>query len=263
MKSESKDLFSNHSKNYAVYRPTHQKDLIEYLVSFVNEKRLVWDVATGNGQAASLLADYFDNVIATDLSEKQISEAIKKPNIRYEVEPSEAIDSNLIAPNSVDLITVAVGIHWFPLDKFYERVNKVLKKGGIIAAWTYYIPTINEQVDEVQNKIHIEKVKQFEAEEVNYVSNGYANLPWPFRKPDNFQCGEDGVNQKFSVSKEMDFNQYCEFFKTSSAAQLYFENNGKDIIQDHYNEMLEAWGKNPSITRKVTWNIKLLLGVKE
>ncbi len=48
------DLFSTQSDLYAKYRPTYPVELIDYILSFVKEKNMVWDCATGNGQAAVL-----------------------------------------------------------------------------------------------------------------------------------------------------------------------------------------------------------------
>ena len=86
----AKDLFSKQSDLYARYRPTYPKELYEYILSFVKEKNTAWDCATGNGQAAVVLADHFKKVIATDISAAQIDKAIKKDNIEYSVCSAES-----------------------------------------------------------------------------------------------------------------------------------------------------------------------------
>ena len=70
-----KDLFSAQADIYAKYRPGYPSLLIDYILSFVSQKNTAWDCATGNGQAAVLLADHFKKVFATDMSEKQLSQA--------------------------------------------------------------------------------------------------------------------------------------------------------------------------------------------
>lgn len=59
------DLFSSQSDLYAKYRPGYSSELIDYILSFVSEKNTAWDCATGNGQAAVLLAKHFNKVFAT------------------------------------------------------------------------------------------------------------------------------------------------------------------------------------------------------
>src|ERR1700730_1023241 len=97
-----KDLFSQHAPDYAKFRPTYPADLVEYIVSFVEKKETAWDCATGNGQAAVLLAKHFQQVFATDLSEGQIAAAQQLPNINYSVASAE---STSFAADSFDLIT--------------------------------------------------------------------------------------------------------------------------------------------------------------
>jgi methylase of polypeptide subunit release factors len=70
--SSAKDLFSAQSKDYASSRPTYPRALFEFIVGLVDEKNLAWDCATGNGQAALVLTDYFKQVIASDISASQL-----------------------------------------------------------------------------------------------------------------------------------------------------------------------------------------------
>src|ERR687896_552170 len=67
-----KDLFSNHSKEYAHSRPSYPRPLFDFVVELVQRRNLAWDCATGTGQAAVLLSEYFDQVIASDASKEQI-----------------------------------------------------------------------------------------------------------------------------------------------------------------------------------------------
>ena len=118
---EFKDYFSSQAAEYAKFRPRYPDELFSYLSSITNEHKKAWDCAAGNGQAALSLTDYFDEVIATDASEKQIHNAIPHPKIKYRVAPAE---NNGIESSSVDLITVATAAHWLNLAKFYEEAQK-------------------------------------------------------------------------------------------------------------------------------------------
>lgn len=104
----AKDLFSNQSKIYAKYRPTYPQQLFDYIFQFVEKRKHAWDCATGNGQAANVLANHFEKVDASDISEAQIAHAIQKSNIEYHVCPAEQTH---FADNSFDLITVATAYH--------------------------------------------------------------------------------------------------------------------------------------------------------
>ena len=77
--------YSPYAKRYALSRPRYPEELFTYLASLVEQHDLVWDCATGNGQAAVSLTKYFKKVIATDVSNEQINNAIKHERIKYKV----------------------------------------------------------------------------------------------------------------------------------------------------------------------------------
>jgi ubiquinone/menaquinone biosynthesis C-methylase UbiE len=129
-----KDHFSSVAGNYAAFRPDYPRELFQWLASVSPARSAAWDCATGNGQAAVGLAEYFKTVIGTDASADQIANATPHPKIRYSVVPAEK--SGLTA-QSMDLITVAQSAHWFDLDRFYSEVRRVLRPGGCVALWCY------------------------------------------------------------------------------------------------------------------------------
>ena len=132
----AKDLFSEQSKIYARFRPTYPKELFYYILQFVEERKTAWDCATGNGQAAKVLADYFEKVEASDISQAQINNAVRKPNIQYHICPAE---QTAFADNSFDLITVAQAYHWLNWKKFHDEATRVGKPNAVIAVWAYYL----------------------------------------------------------------------------------------------------------------------------
>src|SRR6187431_1364690 len=145
----AKDLFSKQADLYARYRPTYPKELYDYILSFVKEKNVAWDCATGNGQAAVALSDHFKKVIATDISAAQIEKAKVKDNIEYLVCPAE---SPPFDENTFDLVTVAQAYHWIKWNEFKNEVFRVCKSGAIIAVWVYYNHTTGSK--EVDDAIH-------------------------------------------------------------------------------------------------------------
>ncbi len=76
-----KDYFSASSEEYAQFRPTYPPELFHFLQKLCNAKQRAWDCGTGNGQAAGELANFFEQVYATDISINQLSQAVQKPNI--------------------------------------------------------------------------------------------------------------------------------------------------------------------------------------
>jgi methylase of polypeptide subunit release factors len=70
-----KDHFSRQASDYAKFRPGYPQELFDYLGSIAPNRQVAWDCGTGSGQAAVGLASVFRCVIATDASEKQITNA--------------------------------------------------------------------------------------------------------------------------------------------------------------------------------------------
>ncbi len=131
---EFNDYFSENSEEYRKFRPTYPAELFSYLASLSNHHHRVWDCATGTGQSARSLSNYFSEIIATDASKTQIENAIETSGVTYRIAKAE---KSGIESNSIDLITVAQALHWFNMDAFSKEANRVLKNGGIIAVWSY------------------------------------------------------------------------------------------------------------------------------
>lgn len=146
--SKFKDHFSLHSTHYQKYRPTYPDELFSYLKSISQNHNQVWDVGTGNGQAAIKLAEYFDKVLATDPSSPQIENAFKHKNVQYHISLAENCPAK---ESSFDLITVAQAFHWFDFEAFFKEVNRVAKPGCILAIWTYTLASISPEIDRVIN----------------------------------------------------------------------------------------------------------------
>jgi ubiquinone/menaquinone biosynthesis C-methylase UbiE len=151
MPSDFKDYFSGHSKDYGHYRPEYPDELYFHLAHLTPRHDCAWDCATGTGQAALQLTRYYKQVIATDASENQISQAKPHKQIRYVTAQAEqsGLDSN-----SVDLITVAQALHWFDLDAFAREADRVLVEQGILAAWSYNLLKITADIDELVNDLY-------------------------------------------------------------------------------------------------------------
>jgi ubiquinone/menaquinone biosynthesis C-methylase UbiE len=128
------DNFGRQADKYARYRPKYPDGLFEYLAEMCPQRDLAWDCATGSGQAAISLARHFSRVTATDISARQIAQAAPHPNVTYRVSPAHLSG---LPDASADVVTVATALHWLDLDLFYAEVTRVMKPGGVFAAWCY------------------------------------------------------------------------------------------------------------------------------
>jgi ubiquinone/menaquinone biosynthesis C-methylase UbiE len=226
----AKDLFSNQAATYSKYRPSYPSALIEYITGFVKEKNTVWDCATGNGQAAVLLASHFKKVIATDTSEKQIGLAVQKENIVYSIAKAEQTD---FADNSFDLITVAQAFHWFYFDAFEKEVKRVAKPESVIAVWGYNIPQCNnENLNILITHFYTDIVGKYWDAERKYVDESYQTVPFNFAEL---------PSKTFSIKVQWDKNDLQGYFNSWSSVQHFIKANLYNPVDEIAAQVQTAW----------------------
>ena len=241
-----KDNFSLRSDAYAKFRPVYPKELYDFLLPLIKIKQIAWDCGTGNGQVARELAKHFHTVHATDLSEKQISNATQAKNIFYKVESAEHTQ---FPDKTFDMITVAQAIHWFDFDAFYKEVKRVAKPDSILAVIGYGLMTIDEATDKVVNYFYKDVTNPYWDKERNYIDEHYQTIPFPF---------EEIPAPQFFITVEWNLEQLTGFLFTWSAVQHYIkanENNPVDLI---YDDLKKAW-KEDTI-KKINFPVLLRVG---
>ncbi len=241
------DHFSKQSQLYAQYRPKYPDELYAYLASLAPGRSLAWDCGTGNGQAAIGLAAYFDRVYATDASAEQIARAQLHEKVEYQVATAEHVS---LGDSSVDLVTVAVAVHWFDLDEFYREVRRVLKPDGILAVWTYSFTEISPEIDSVVRSYYYETLRGCWPERIHYLEEKYETLPFPF---------EEIPSPSFAMERNLDLAQYAGFLDSWSATQRYKQQRGLHPLQVIWDQLSAAWG-NESEPRLVRWPLYFRIG---
>ena len=131
---DSRSSFSLSSDAYARDRPAYPAELFGWIAARCHARDAAWDCATGNGQAAGALADYFERVEATDISPEQIEQGFGAPNIVYSAQPAEG---TAFPHSRFDLIAVAQALHWFDFGRFWPEVQRVAKPDAFFCAWGY------------------------------------------------------------------------------------------------------------------------------
>lgn len=173
-----KDHFSGHANIYREARPTYPAELFAWLARQAPDTALAWDCGCGNSQATVALAERFAQVVGTDPSANKIAGAEARANIAYRVEPAE--HSTLIDA-SASLVTVAQALHWFDFAPFYAEVRRVLKPGGVFAAWSYAACEVGDTaIDKVIDRLYVDLTGPYWPPESAYVYAGYRTLPFPF-----------------------------------------------------------------------------------
>ena len=243
----AKDLFSTQSDLYARYRPTYPRELYEYIISFVKKKNIAWDCATGNGQAAIVLSEYFEKVIATDISAAQIEKATPKENIEYLVCPAE---STPFKENTFDLVTVAQAYHWIKWNEFKKEVTRVCKPNAVIAIWTYYSRTTDdEKIDKAVSDFYENVTKPYWGYERRFVDEKYTTVEFDY---------ELLPVKNFETVLNWQREDLVGYISSWSAIQKYIKINGHSPIPIIEEKINKLWLEGE--VKKVVFPIYLKLG---
>jgi SAM-dependent methyltransferase len=245
--SRFEDHFSGHSGQYAQHRPQYPDEIYAYLASIAPARFLAWDCGTGNGQAAIGLAKHFEKVYATDASAEQIALAFPHDKVDYGVEPAEHVS---LSASSVELITVAVAVHWFNFEEFYREVKRVLKPGGILAVWTYYLTEISPEIDQLIFKYYAEILKGFWPERIRYLEERYQTIPFLL---------EEIVPPSFVMEIDWNLIQFAGFLNSWSATQRYKAEKGHHPLEILWPKLLAAWG-DENKPRRIRWPLHFRIG---
>lgn len=246
------DHFTNHfggvSRQYAESRPTYPPALFEWLARQAPDEALAWDCGAGSGQASVALAAHFERVVATDASAEQLAQAPAHPRVIYRVAqaPASGLDDH-----EASIVTVAQALHWFPLDAFYAEVRRVVKPGGVVAAWTYAaFELANQDAAGIVRAYHYGTVDRYWPPERMHVEQRYRDIPFPFERLDT---------PSFQMRTSWTLDQVAAYLRSWSATARFVAAHGRDPVEKVEEQLRAVWG-DPAQPVDVDWPLMVLAG---
>ncbi|HEX8659443.1 MAG TPA: class I SAM-dependent methyltransferase [Hymenobacter sp.] len=223
------DRFSTQAADYARYRIDYPAALYEWLLPQVACRERAWDCATGNGQVADVLADYFVRVDATDLSENQLAQAAPRPNICFQ--PARAEQTSFPAQR-FDLITVAQAVHWFEPAAYHQEVRRVGRPGAVLAEWGYGLVRVSPEIDSLVE--HFYRVVMGPYWDANrwHIDDEYARIPFPFAAVQRAH---------FAVQRQWSAEWFSQYLRTWSSVQKYQHQHHHDPVLALAEEVARHW----------------------
>lgn len=240
-----KDHFSGQAGAYERYRPRYPRELFTWLASNSPGRDVAVDVATGNGQAAIALAEFFDSVVATDASAAQLKESQARPRVRYVCEPAERIS---LPDSSADLIVSAQAAHWFDWPAFAAEADRVLRPSGLLAIWCYGRFIVQREIDRLAEDFSRDVVGPYWPRERRHVEEGYRDLPLPFP-----ECAVPS----FGMHADWDIESVLGYLGTWSATQRCRKRSGRDPFALLAPLLTAAWGAG---RRSLSWPLCIKAG---
>lgn len=237
-----RDYFSAQAAEYAIYRPHYPAALFAQLAALAPDRALAWDCATGSGQAAVPLADYFDRVIATDVSATQLEHATPHPRVEYCVATA---DESGLPTGSASLVNVAQALHWLNLDGFYAEARRVLAKDGVVSVSSYGSARIDTPaLADVFSNFELVTLGAYWASERHGVGEGLRDVPFPFRE---ITLPEIPLVTQWTLA------QLLGYARSWSATATYMrQHGGANPVMELDAALRPLWG-SPETIRTVRW----------
>ena len=247
----SNDYFSTQSTAYKQYRPTYPTELFDFLRGHLGPDAVVWDCATGNGQAAMAFSGAVGAVVATDQSYAQLARTMPAKAVHYVQALAEAAP---LPSASVDLVTVAQALHWFDFDGFYREAKRVLKPGGLIAVWTYSFLSVSPQlgagIDAAVRWFYYDVIGPYWPAERRWVDDQYRSIPFPFTEV---------TSPGFAIETAWGLATLLGYIGSWSAVQRYKDGRGHDPVPQLGARLAPLWGA-PGAARRLSWPLRLRVG---
>ncbi|TGO64156.1 hypothetical protein BCON_0008g00030 [Botryotinia convoluta] len=282
---------STQAAKYAAHRLSYSSKLYETVIHH-HEKtggqfNLVLDLGCGPGNATRDIAGYFEEAIGCDAGEAMIGAARElggktksgKDIVWAVGSGEEFMGLEEVREGTVDLITVAMAVHWFDMDKFWAQVAKALKPGGTVALWTrgtsyYPHPTVPNRSKLLRIFLNFERniLAPYELLPNRLSRDMYDNLPLPWNIPHpipssilpqsqflKLDYDRDGIlsnpesDDFFFGGREVTLQQAEKSLETASMVTRWREahpeavGTEKDVLKLHMEELRKAMGGNESM----------------
>jgi len=245
--ADTSKLFSDKSDLYAQARPQYPAELFDFIKTLPETRGTVWDCATGNGQAALGLAQVFDRVYATDISEEQVANRLDVENVEFSVAPAEQTG---FADNMFDLVNVAQALHWFDFEQFWPEVRRVLKPGGAFICYGYAWFSVTPEIDALVESEVEAVVAPYWAAQNQLAIDGYKDVAFPFAQIDV---------PNIALRVGWNFDDLMNFLHTWSATRRCMDDKGTAFFEQARSKLKTAWG-DPAEVKIATTPLTIIAG---
>jgi len=142
------DRFLGFQEDYDRYRPEAPLLVTKLLTNYLGSPPpLVVDIGCGTGLSTFLWEEASDSVIGVEPNPDMLSKALEKLELRNnaKVDSTSSVSSVSfiqgyanqlnITSDSVDIVTCSQSFHWMEPVSTLQEITRILKKGGIFAAY--------------------------------------------------------------------------------------------------------------------------------
>lgn len=137
------ERFTGFADHYDRYRPSPPEALAGLLGQFLGQElpRLVVDLGCGSGLSTRYWSGRADAVVGVDPTAAMLgqAESMPVPGVEYRKGFSHATG---LAEACADIVTCSQSLHWMDPQPTFEEVERILRPGGVFAAYDYDWPPV-------------------------------------------------------------------------------------------------------------------------
>ena len=156
----SNAVWAGEAIGYDQTRPTPPSVLIDILTQLIHTPRpaLVVDLGCGTGLSTFIWGERAEHVVGIEPSDDMLTQArikLKTHPYATHITVQRGIAHQTDLPgNSVDIVTCAQAFHWMEPSATLAEIARILRPGGIFAAYDYnWPPTISWELEQVFQEV--------------------------------------------------------------------------------------------------------------
>ncbi len=152
-----------------------------------------------------------------------------------------------------DLACVGQALHWLDYDRFWPELDRLLKPGGIFAAWGYIFPNMNQELDDVLEETLYPVIKPYWSARNQLLWNHYEDVNVPYLRLDT---------PEFKFSIEWNLIELLTYVHTWSAVRRCMESLGDGFYTETCERVRKVWGSK-STRREIRMDFCFLATQKQ
>jgi ubiquinone/menaquinone biosynthesis C-methylase UbiE len=146
-------IWSGRAEAYDAYRPQPPTVILDMFTQLIHQPQpqLVVDLGCGTGLSTMLWAGRSAQVIGIEPNDDMRQQAEKKraqsglSNVRYQAALAQRTG---LPADSADIVTCSQSLHWMEPEPTFAEIARILRPGGLFAAYDYdWPPTVSWEVE--------------------------------------------------------------------------------------------------------------------
>jgi ubiquinone/menaquinone biosynthesis C-methylase UbiE len=259
------DRFLGFADVYDNARPKCPEKVKEIILKYLgNNPSCVVDLGCGTGLSTKIWSDISNKVVGIEPSADMIEIAREKlvelDNVKF---ISAFSDNTGLEDSCADIITCSQSFHWMNPETTLKEVSRILKKGGVFAAYDYDWPPVCNLEAEIEYNKLFEKVKEIESTH-QFLKDSYTrwnkdNHLYNIKKSGNFRYVREIV---FSNSEVCNAQRFVAIALSQGGLQAILKAKVEEInpfLLSFEEKIHDIFGKTEF---KIDFSYRMRIGVK-